>query len=122
MFGLRGLIKLILGEDSLAMDESRQMQAQMGMGLGAGGGMGQFNAEAAFKVGRTTNLRVVAFLFIHLTHRLSCSLELLYLGCFSWRWDPMSQCFPHHRASFPPFSSQFPSPSSSLSLWSTERV
>mmetsp|Transcript_27211 Transcript_27211/g.54805 ORF Transcript_27211/g.54805 Transcript_27211/m.54805 type:complete len:393 (-) Transcript_27211:274-1452(-) len=49
MFGLRGLIKLILGEDSLAMDESRQMQAQMGMGLGAGGGMGQFNAEGAFK-------------------------------------------------------------------------
>jgi hypothetical protein len=49
MFGLRGLIKLLLGEDSSALDESRQMQAQMGMGMGGGNQMG-FNADAAFKV------------------------------------------------------------------------
>mmetsp|Transcript_52436 Transcript_52436/g.67251 ORF Transcript_52436/g.67251 Transcript_52436/m.67251 type:complete len:293 (+) Transcript_52436:17-895(+) len=46
MFGLRGLIKLFLGEDSEALDEGRAYQAQMGMGMG--GGMG-FNADAAYK-------------------------------------------------------------------------
>jgi ER membrane protein complex subunit 3 len=33
MFGLRGLIKLFLGEDSEALDEGRAYQAQMGMGM-----------------------------------------------------------------------------------------
>mmetsp|Transcript_31661 Transcript_31661/g.42886 ORF Transcript_31661/g.42886 Transcript_31661/m.42886 type:complete len:291 (-) Transcript_31661:269-1141(-) len=51
MFGLRGLYKLILGEDSPALDEAKTTQAQMGMGMG--GGMG-FNAEAAFKSERNS--------------------------------------------------------------------
>lgn len=49
MFGLRGLYKLILGEDSPALDEAKAAQAQMGMGMA--GGMG-FNAEAAYKTER----------------------------------------------------------------------
>ena len=41
MFGLRGVIKLLLGEeDSRALDEGRAYQMQMGTGLGSGGGMG----------------------------------------------------------------------------------
>jgi hypothetical protein len=54
MFGLRGVIKLLLGEeDSRALDEGRAYQMQMGTGLGSGGGMaGAFNAEAAYKGSR----------------------------------------------------------------------
>jgi len=49
LFGLRGVFKLILGEDSPALNEAKAAQAQMGLGLGAGAaGMG-FNAEAAYK-------------------------------------------------------------------------
>lgn len=56
MFGLRGFYKLVLGEDSEALDEAKAAQAQMGMGMmggmgGGPGGMG-FNAEAAFKMER----------------------------------------------------------------------
>jgi hypothetical protein len=55
MFGLRGVIKLIMGEeDSQALDEGRAYQVQMGTGLGSGGGMGGmgFNAEGAYKGAR----------------------------------------------------------------------
>lgn len=50
MFGLRGLYKLIIGEDSPALDEAKAAQAQMGMGMM--GGPGGFNAEGAFKMER----------------------------------------------------------------------
>ena len=55
MFGLRGVIKLVMGEeDSGALDEGRAYQMQMGTGLGAGGGgpPGAFNAEGAYKGNR----------------------------------------------------------------------
>jgi len=58
MFGLRGVTKLVLGEDSSALDESRQMQMQMGMGMG--GGPAGFNAEAAYKVRAATHARTNA--------------------------------------------------------------
>jgi len=48
LFGLRSLFKLLLGEDSDALDESRATQMQMGMGVGMGGG-GMFDAPAAYK-------------------------------------------------------------------------
>mmetsp|Transcript_49755 Transcript_49755/g.113016 ORF Transcript_49755/g.113016 Transcript_49755/m.113016 type:complete len:307 (-) Transcript_49755:199-1119(-) len=49
MFGLRGLIKLFLGENSDSLDEGRAYQAQMGMAMGGGGPGAAFNAEAAYK-------------------------------------------------------------------------
>lgn len=50
MFGLRSLFKILLGEDSEALDESRATQMQMGMGVGmGGGGGGMFDAPGAFK-------------------------------------------------------------------------
>ena len=49
MFGLRGFFKIVLGEDSDSLDESRAMQMQMGMGVGMGGPGGIFDAPAAFK-------------------------------------------------------------------------
>ena len=55
MFGLRGVIKLVMGEeDSGALDEGRAYQMQMGTGLGGGGGgpPGAFNAEGAYKGNR----------------------------------------------------------------------
>ena len=48
MFGLRGLFKLILGEDSAVLDEAKAAQMQMGMGMGGGGGQG-FDATKAFQ-------------------------------------------------------------------------
>jgi len=47
MFGLRGFFKIVLGEDSDSLDESRAMQMQMGMGMGGPGGV--FDAPAAYK-------------------------------------------------------------------------
>ncbi|KAJ8601255.1 hypothetical protein CTAYLR_003267 [Chrysophaeum taylorii] len=49
MFGLRGFFKILLGEDSDALDEARATQMQMGMGVGMGGGGGMFDAPAAYK-------------------------------------------------------------------------
>lgn len=49
LFGLRGLFKILLGEDSDALDESRATQMQMGMGMGMGGGEGIFDAPGAYK-------------------------------------------------------------------------
>ncbi|KAJ1462925.1 integral membrane protein DUF106-domain-containing protein [Pelagophyceae sp. CCMP2097] len=51
MFGLRGFFKILLGEDSDALDEARSTQMQMGMGMGGGGG-GVFDAPAAYKFER----------------------------------------------------------------------
>lgn len=48
LFGLRGLFKILLGEDSDALDESRATQMQMGVGLGSGPG-NVFDAPAAYK-------------------------------------------------------------------------
>ena len=73
MFGLRGLIKLLLGEDSSALDESRQMQAQMGMGMGGGNQMG-FNADAAFKVWGGARLGVRGACGIAFTEKYSFAL------------------------------------------------
>ena len=49
MFGLRGLFKILLGEDSEALDEARATQAQMGMMGGMGGPPGVFDAPGAYK-------------------------------------------------------------------------
>lgn len=50
MYGLRGVFKLLLGEDSDALNESKAAQMQMGMGMmGGGAGAPAFNAEGAFK-------------------------------------------------------------------------
>ena len=49
MFGLRGLFKIILGEDSESLDESEAAQRQMTMGMSMGGGGGIFDAPAAYK-------------------------------------------------------------------------
>ena len=54
MFGLRGLFKLILGEDSAALDEARATQMQMGMGMGMGGGQMGFGASKACRQERVT--------------------------------------------------------------------
>jgi len=54
MFGLRGLFKLILGEDSAALDEARATQMQMGMGMGMGGGQMGFDASKAYQQERVT--------------------------------------------------------------------
>eukprot|EP01038_Epipyxis_sp_PR26KG_P008053 gene8053-10911_t len=47
-FGLNGVYRLLLGEDS-DLDEAKMMQAQMGMGLMGGGQQMGFDASAAFK-------------------------------------------------------------------------
>mmetsp|Transcript_5407 Transcript_5407/g.17108 ORF Transcript_5407/g.17108 Transcript_5407/m.17108 type:complete len:292 (-) Transcript_5407:996-1871(-) len=46
MFGLRGFFKILLGEDSDALDEARSTQMQMGMGMGGGGGGVFFEGDA----------------------------------------------------------------------------
>jgi len=46
-FGLRGVYRLLLGENSDLADETKMMQMQMGGGMG-GGGMG-FDAASAFR-------------------------------------------------------------------------
>ena len=48
MFGLRGFLRVVLGEDPDAMDANREMQMQMGMGMGGGGPQG-FDAAPAYK-------------------------------------------------------------------------
>ena len=48
MFGLRGFLRVVLGEDPDAMDSQREMQMQMGMGMGGGGPQG-FDAAPAYK-------------------------------------------------------------------------
>ena len=45
MFGLRGFLRVILGEDPDSLDADRAMQMQMGMG----GPGGPFDAPAAYK-------------------------------------------------------------------------
>lgn len=45
-FGLRGVYRLILGEESDSVDDTKMMQMQMGMGAGANMG---FDASAVFK-------------------------------------------------------------------------
>ena len=47
MFGLRGFLRVVLGEDPDALDANREMQMQMGMGMGGPGQM--FDAPGAFK-------------------------------------------------------------------------
>lgn len=47
-FGLRGVYRLLLGEDSDMADETRMMNMQMG-GMGMGGNPQGFDASAAFK-------------------------------------------------------------------------
>lgn len=49
MFGLRGLFKILLGEDSEALDEARATQAQMGVMGGMAGPQGVFDAPGAYK-------------------------------------------------------------------------
>ena len=46
MFGLRGFLRVILGEDPDSIDADRAMQMQMGM---SAGGPGVFDAPAAYK-------------------------------------------------------------------------
>lgn len=46
-FGLRGVYRLILGEDSDAADDAKMMQMQMGMGMG--GNAANFDASSAYK-------------------------------------------------------------------------
>uniref|UniRef100_A0A7S3NPS9 ER membrane protein complex subunit 3 n=1 Tax=Aureoumbra lagunensis TaxID=44058 RepID=A0A7S3NPS9_9STRA len=49
LFGLRGLFKILLGEDSDALDEARATQMSMGMMHSVGGAHGPFDAPAAYK-------------------------------------------------------------------------
>lgn len=60
MFGLRGVLGLVMGNTNALMNETRMMQMQMGMGMGGGAAAMGFDAKKSFKQ-ETESLRITDY-------------------------------------------------------------